>query len=169
MPAAARRAARGALRGGLRGRSGRRSSRCCCAASTGSAPSTRSASRAWTAIPFAVASYEREGRSRHALLTHAGDAGLAAALAGMGRLAPPPRRDGELVGDVFLWRPEGPGDAEANAAEMRAVLAGVALPRPFRRIVIAVGGPGRHAALHLPPGRGRRVRRGGASTATRTR
>ena len=92
--------------------------------------------------PFAVASYEREGRSRHALLTHAADAGLATALRGMGRLAAAAPAGREPVGDVFLWRPEGPGDAEANAAQMRTVLAGVALGRPFRRIVIAVGGPG---------------------------
>ena len=92
--------------------------------------------------PFAVASYEREGRSRHALLAHGADAGLATALAGMGRLAAAAPAGREPVGDVFLWRPEGPGDAETNAAEMRAVLAGVPLPRPFRRIVIAVGGPG---------------------------
>ncbi|HYN01649.1 MAG TPA: carboxyl transferase domain-containing protein [Vicinamibacteria bacterium] len=92
--------------------------------------------------PFAVASYEREGRSRHALLTHTGDAGLATALRSMGRLAAAAPAGREPVGDVFLWRPEGPGDPEVNAAEMRAVLAGVALPRPFRRIVLAVAGPG---------------------------
>ena len=92
--------------------------------------------------PFAIASYEREGRSRHALLTHAAEEGLATALAGMGRLAAAAPAGREPVGDVFLWRTEGAGDAETNAAEMRAVLAGVALPRPFRRIVVAVGGPG---------------------------
>ena len=80
--------------------------------------------------PFAVASYEREGRRRHALLTHAGDASLSAALARMGRLAAPAPPDRELVGDVFLWRPEGPGDAEANAAEFREVLDGVAAAAP---------------------------------------
>ena len=106
--------------------------------------------------PFAVASYEREGRRRHALLTHAGDASLSAALARMGRLAAPAPPDRELVGDVFLWRPEGPGDAEANAAEFREVLDGVALPRPFRRIVVAVAGPGgmQHFTFRPAPGGG---------------
>ena len=106
--------------------------------------------------PFAVASYEREGRRRHALLTHAGDESLSAALARMGRLAAPAPPDRELVGDAFLWRPEGPGDAEANAAEFRAVLDGVALPRPFRRIVVAVAGPGgmQHFTFRPAPGGG---------------
>ena len=117
--------------------------------------------------PFAVASYEREGRSRHALLTHAGDAGLAAALRGMGRLAAAAPAGREPVGDVFLWRPEGPGDAEANAAEMRAVLAGVVLPRPFRRIVLAVAGPGgmQHFTFRPAPG-GATRRRPSSATPT---
>jgi acetyl/propionyl-CoA carboxylase alpha subunit/acetyl-CoA carboxylase carboxyltransferase component len=106
--------------------------------------------------PFAIASYEREGRSRHALLTHAGDGGLAAALERMGRLAAAAPAGREPVGDIFLWRAEGAGDAEANAAEMRAGLAGVALPRPFRRIVIAIGGPGgiQHFTFRPDPGGG---------------
>jgi acetyl/propionyl-CoA carboxylase alpha subunit/acetyl-CoA carboxylase carboxyltransferase component len=92
--------------------------------------------------PFAVASYERHGHLRRALLAHAGEAGLATTLARMGRLAASAPAERELVGDVFFWRPEGPGDAGANGEETRAVLAGAALPRPFRRIVIAVAGPG---------------------------
>jgi acetyl/propionyl-CoA carboxylase alpha subunit/acetyl-CoA carboxylase carboxyltransferase component len=92
--------------------------------------------------PFAVAAYEHEGRSHCALLTHAADAGLAATLAGMGRLAGSASEGRALVGDVFLWRPDGPGDAATNAAEAHAVLAGAVLPRPFHRIVVAVAGPG---------------------------
>ncbi len=106
--------------------------------------------------PFAVAGYEREGRSRHALMAHAGEAGVEATLARMGRLAAgvPPERD--LVGDVFQWRVEGPGDAGANAAEAHAVLGRVSLARPFRRIVIAVAGPGgmQHFTFRPAPGGG---------------
>ena len=111
--------------------------------------------------PFAVASYEREGRSRHALLAHAAEAGLATTLARMGRLAASAPAGRELVGDVFLWRPEGPGEAEANAAEARAVLAGAALPRPFRRIVIVVAGPGGMQHFTFRPVAGGWLRRGG--------
>ena len=92
--------------------------------------------------PFAVASYEREGRRRHALLTHAGDGSLGEALDRLARLAASAPGDRDLVADVFVWRPEGPGEAEANAAGMRAALEGATLPRPFRRIVIVVAGPG---------------------------
>jgi acetyl/propionyl-CoA carboxylase alpha subunit/acetyl-CoA carboxylase carboxyltransferase component len=104
--------------------------------------------------PFAVASYEREGRRHHALLTHAGAGSLASALDRMGRLAAPVPPDRELVGDVFVFRPDGPGDPEANAAEIRSVLEEVALPRAFRRIVVAVAGPA--AMQHFPfrPGAG---------------
>ena len=91
---------------------------------------------------FALASYGSEGRFRQALLTHAGDSSLAVALACMGRRAATVPPDRELVGDVFLWRSGGTGEVETNAAEIRAVLEGAALPRPFRRLVIAVGGPG---------------------------
>jgi len=117
--------------------------------------------------PFAAASYEREGRSRHALFAHAAEAGLVTTLARMGRLAAsaPARR--ELVGDVFLWRPEGPGEAEANAAEARAVLAGAALPRPFRRIVIVVAGPAGMQHFTFRPAAGEATPRR-PSSATRT-
>jgi acetyl/propionyl-CoA carboxylase alpha subunit/acetyl-CoA carboxylase carboxyltransferase component len=106
--------------------------------------------------PFAVASYEREGRRRHAILTHAADASLSAAIARTGRLAATAPADRELVGDLFLWRATGPGDADANAAEIRSVLEGVPLPRPFRRIVIAVAGPGgmQHFTFRPAPGGG---------------
>ena len=119
--------------------------------------------------PFAVACYEREGRRRHALLTHAGDASLSAALARMGRLAASAPPDRELVGDVFLWRPEGPGDAEANAAEFREVLDGVAAPAPVPPDRGRGGRAGRHAALHLPPGSRRAATRRRRSSATPTR
>jgi acetyl/propionyl-CoA carboxylase alpha subunit/acetyl-CoA carboxylase carboxyltransferase component len=106
--------------------------------------------------PFAVASYEREGRRRHALLTHAGDGSLVAALARVGRLAAPAPLDRDLVGDVFLWRPEGPGEAEMNAAAIRSALEGASLPRPFRRIVIVVAGRGgiQHFTFRPAPGGG---------------
>ena len=82
---------------------------------------------------------------------------------------PPPRPGGSP------WATCSSGGRRARATprptprEMRAVLAGVALPRPFRRIVLAVGRAGRHAALHVPPGPGRRATRRRPSSATRTR
>ncbi|HUL79056.1 MAG TPA: carboxyl transferase domain-containing protein [Vicinamibacteria bacterium] len=104
--------------------------------------------------PFAVASYEREGRRRRALLTHAGDSSLSTALARMGRLAAPTPPDRELVGDVFLWRPGGAGEVEANATEIREILEGAALPRSFRRLVVAVGGPGSMHHFTFRPAQG---------------
>ena len=92
--------------------------------------------------PFAVARYEQDGGARVALLTHAGDAGLEATLGRLGRLSSSLGTEEELVGDVFLWRAEGPGDAEANAGSITATIAAAPLPRRFRRIVVAVAGPG---------------------------
>ena len=144
------------------GRCGRRSSRCCCAASTGSAPSTRSASRAWRASPSrSPATSARGGAATPSSPTPPTRASPRRSPA-WAASPPPPRRGGSP------WATSSSGGRRARATprptprEMRAVLAGVALPRPFRRIVVAVGGPGWHAALHLPPGRGRRLRGGGA-------
>jgi len=94
------------------------------------------------AHPFAVASYEHEGGRRLALLTHAGEAGLEATLARLGRLAGSLGAGGELVADVFLWRAGGPGEADVNAVAIAAAIAAAPLPLPFRRIVVAVAGPG---------------------------
>ena len=92
--------------------------------------------------PFAVASYEREGRTRHALLAHAGDAGLAATLAAWAASRPPPRRAGSPWATSSSGGPRAPARPRRTPPRLRAVLAGVALPRAFRRIVIVVGGAG---------------------------
>ena len=41
----------------------------------------------------------------------------------MARLAATRRPTTALVGDVFVWRTDGPGDAEANAGAIRAAIA----------------------------------------------
>ena len=93
--------------------------------------------------PFVTALYAGDGGSRQAFLTHGGADGLEPTLLRLGKAAAAAGEDRELVADVFLWRPDGAGDAEANAASFRAALAAAPLPRAFRRIVIAVAGPGR--------------------------
>ena len=92
--------------------------------------------------PFATATYAREGGLRQALLTHAGEAGLASTLGRLGRLAAQLEPQGALVADVFTWKPDGLGPADANAEEIRQAIAAAPLPRPFHRIVVAVAGPG---------------------------
>jgi acetyl-CoA carboxylase carboxyltransferase component/biotin carboxyl carrier protein len=92
--------------------------------------------------PFATASYVRDDGVRHAvLMTHAGDAGLEPTLRRLGRVGTRTPADQELAADVFVWRAEGVGPADANAAEISARIAEASLPRPFRRIVVAVAGP----------------------------
>ena len=91
--------------------------------------------------PFVRAVYTRDGGTRLALVTHAGAAPLEASLERMARLAKDAPADAELVGDVFVWRVDGPGDADANAGAIRAAIESSRLPRPFRRIVVAVAGP----------------------------
>jgi acetyl/propionyl-CoA carboxylase alpha subunit/acetyl-CoA carboxylase carboxyltransferase component len=92
--------------------------------------------------PFVRAVYVRDGGTRLALMTHAAGSSLARSLERMGRLAAGAPAGTEVVGDVFLWRDEGPGEAEANAEAMRAVIEAAPLPRSFRRIVLALAGPG---------------------------
>ena len=107
--------------------------------------------------PFASATYVREGGTRQALLTHAGDAGLEATLVRLGRLAASLPGDVALVGDVFLWKADGAGDAETNAVSIQAAIASTPLARPFHRIVVAVAGPGeamQHFTFRPSPGGG---------------
>ncbi len=107
--------------------------------------------------PFASVSYAREDGGRHGVLTtHAGDAGLDLTLARIGRLAGQMPGDQELAADIFVWRPEGAGVADANAAAIHTALAGAPLPRPFRRIVVAVAGPDatQHFTFRAAPGGG---------------
>ena len=92
--------------------------------------------------PFVRAVYTRDGGTRVALLTHAGDAPLETSLERMARLASEAPAETQLVGDVFVWRADGPGEADANATAIRAAIESARLPRPFRRIVVAVTGPG---------------------------
>ena len=110
---------------------------------------------------FVRAVYTRDGGTRLALVTHAGAAPLEASLERMARLAGPAPAETELVGDVFVWRSDGPGDADASAEAIRDRDRGgapaAAVPAHRRR----GGGAAGHAALHLPPRGGRRIRRGG--------
>ncbi len=105
---------------------------------------------------FVRAIYTRDGGSRLALLTHAGAAPLEASLERMARLASDAPADTALVGDVFVWRTDGPGDADANAGAIRAAIEAARLPRPFRRIVFAVAGPRglQHFTFRPAPGGG---------------
>ncbi len=107
--------------------------------------------------PFASASYVREDGGHHVVLTtHAGEAGLELTLARLGRLASRVPEDQELAADVFVWRGEGVGPAEANATAIHAAIAAAPLPRPFRRIVVAVAGRDatQHFTFRAAPGAG---------------
>ncbi len=105
---------------------------------------------------FVTAGFVREGAARHVLLTHAGRAGLEPTLARLGALAARVPVGRELVADVFLWRPEAAASADANAAAIHSALAAAPLPRPFRRIVVAIAGPGtmQHFTFRAAPGGG---------------
>ena len=92
--------------------------------------------------PFVAARYARDGGKRLALLTHTGGAALAATLARLARLAASLPAADVLVGDVFVWKPEGAGEPERNASAIQAAIAAAPLPRSFHRIVVAVAGPG---------------------------
>jgi acetyl-CoA carboxylase carboxyltransferase component len=91
--------------------------------------------------PFVRAVYTRDGGTRVALLTHAAASSLAASLERTVRLAASAPPETEIVADVFAWRQDGPGDPEADAAAIREAIHAVALPRPFRRIVVTLAGP----------------------------
>jgi acetyl/propionyl-CoA carboxylase alpha subunit/acetyl-CoA carboxylase carboxyltransferase component len=90
----------------------------------------------------ASAGYEREGRGLRVLVTHCADGELASSLSRLGQMAGDVPEDAGLVGDVFEWRPDGVGEADENAASIRAALEAAPLPRAFHRMVVVVAGPG---------------------------
>ena len=108
--------------------------------------------------PFAIASYEREGRSRHAILTHAADGGLATALR---RHGPPRGRRPGGAGARGRRLPVENRGARRRRGQRGRDARGPGRGRPATSLPPDRRGrrrPRWHAALHLPPGRGRRVR-----------
>lgn len=91
---------------------------------------------------FFTADYEQRGTSLRVAATHDTGGELAPAVERMARfLAALPRDGREVVVDLYLWSPAPPGEDDAVAREIGALLAGLGFPRGLRRVAVSLSGP----------------------------
>ncbi len=90
----------------------------------------------------ATAEYDYEGKRIHVIATHAVRGELACAARALGPLLAEVPADDDVVLDFLVWSSECLGDPDRTDEEIRSALAEAGFPRPIRRIVLTVAGPG---------------------------
>jgi acetyl/propionyl-CoA carboxylase alpha subunit/acetyl-CoA carboxylase carboxyltransferase component len=87
------------------------------------------------------AEYDHEGKRIHVFTTHTEYDQLSAAVQAISPLIAevPPEHDSVI--DFYAWHSR-PGDSEATQQEVGSVLNQAGFPRPIRRVVVEVAGPG---------------------------
>ncbi len=91
----------------------------------------------------ACAEYDHEGRRIHVFATHAEYSRLAEAVQAMFPLIASVPVDHDVVIDFYLWQSPRLDDADSTQDEIQRILNEAGFPRAIRRIVAAVGAPGR--------------------------
>ena len=91
---------------------------------------------------YVSAEYDHEGRRINVFTTHTEYSKLGHAARSMSALIGevPPERD--VVIDFYTWHSSPPENADVTQQEIHAVLDAAGFPRPIRRIVVEVAGPG---------------------------
>ncbi len=89
------------------------------------------------------AEYDHEGKHVHLFTTHAEYPRLSEAARAMFPLITEVPADHDIVIDFYVWQPGCPPDSEGAQQEIQTMLNQAGFPRPIRRIVVAVAGPGR--------------------------
>ena len=92
---------------------------------------------------YATTEYDYEGKRIHVFATHAEYARLAESIEAIFPLIAAVPADHDVVIDFFTWHSGSLGNADASQQEIQKTLSGANFPRPIRRIVVAVAGPGR--------------------------
>jgi len=92
---------------------------------------------------YVAAEYEHHDKRTHILATHADYPHLTEVSRGLFSLIAEVPDDHDIVIDFYVWRSGVLGDPDATQQEVRAMLNEAGFPRPIRRIVVAIGGPGR--------------------------
>ena len=91
---------------------------------------------------YAAAEYDHEGKRIHVFTTHADYARLPDTARELFPLIAEVPANHDVAIDFYVWHSGGLGDPEATQQEVRSMLHQAGFPRPIRRIVVAVGGPG---------------------------
>jgi acetyl/propionyl-CoA carboxylase alpha subunit/acetyl-CoA carboxylase carboxyltransferase component len=92
---------------------------------------------------YVTAEHEHEGKHIHAFATHADYARLAEAAQALFPLIAEVPADHDIVIDFYVWHSGRLGEPEETQQEVRSMLHNAGFPRSIRRIVVAIGSPGR--------------------------
>ena len=92
---------------------------------------------------YAFAEYDDEQRHVHLLTTHAEYPRLAEAARGLFPLIEKVPSDHDIVVDFYVWHSGNLEEPDVTQGEVQATLNQAGFSRPIRRIVVALGGPGR--------------------------
>jgi acetyl/propionyl-CoA carboxylase alpha subunit/acetyl-CoA carboxylase carboxyltransferase component len=92
---------------------------------------------------YVSADYDHEGKRIHLFTTHAEYSRLPEAAQAMFPLVAEVPADHDLAIDFYAWHSGSLGDPDATQQEVQTMLNQAGFPRSIRRIVVAVGGPGR--------------------------
>ena len=92
---------------------------------------------------YLAAEYEHEGKRIHIFAADGNYANMTATARSLfPKIAEVPA-DHDIGIELYVWHSDALGDAETMQAEVRAMINAAGFPRPIRRIVVAIGGPGR--------------------------
>jgi acetyl/propionyl-CoA carboxylase alpha subunit/acetyl-CoA carboxylase carboxyltransferase component len=91
---------------------------------------------------YVSAEYDYEGKRIHVFTTHCEYARLSACVRRMFPLIAEVPGDHDIVIDFYAWDSCPLGDPEATQQQVQSVLNQAGFPRPIRRIVVEVAGPG---------------------------
>ncbi len=91
---------------------------------------------------YVSAEYDHEGRRIHVFTAHTEYSRLAEAAQRMSRIIAEVPAEHDAVIDFYTWHPSPPSNSDATQQEVHSMLNQVAFPRPIRRIVVEVAGPG---------------------------
>jgi acetyl-CoA carboxylase carboxyltransferase component/biotin carboxyl carrier protein len=92
---------------------------------------------------YASAEYDHEGKRIHVFTTYADYAQLPETARKLFCSVTEVPADHDIVIDFYVWHSGPLSDPETTQQEVRLMLQRASFPRPIRRIVVAVGGPGR--------------------------
>ena len=92
---------------------------------------------------YASAEYDHDGKRIHVFTTHADYAQLSATARKLFPLIAEVPPDHDIVIDFYVWHSGSLSDPETTQQEVRSMLHQTGFPRSIRRIVVAVGSPGR--------------------------
>ncbi len=92
---------------------------------------------------YLAAEYEHEGKRIHIFASDGDYAKMTETVCSLLPMISEVPADHDIGIELYVWHSEALGNPEAMQAEVRGMLNAAGFPRPIRRIVVAIGGPGR--------------------------